>query len=68
MTRGIKREALRKAINDYGLEARWGETTWARKIEKTTRRANLTDFDRFKVKVLKQRRRVVFNKALSGRK
>lgn len=66
--RGVKRAALVKAIDDFGLEKKWAETSWARKLQKRARRAQLTDFDRFKVKVLKQRRRLLQNIALKGKK
>ncbi len=62
--RGVKDAALKLAIESFGLDKKWGESSWARKIQKTTRRAQLTDFDRFKVKVLKQKRRVLVNTAL----
>lgn len=68
ISKGIKREALKKAITEFGLEKKWGETSWARKLQKRARRAALTDFERFKVKVLKQKRRVLQNKALKNRK
>jgi large subunit ribosomal protein L14e len=68
VSKGVKREALKKAITEFGLEKKWGETSWARKLQKRARRAALTDFERFKVKVLKQKRRVLQNKALKNRK
>jgi large subunit ribosomal protein L14e len=68
INRGIKRSALVKAINDFGLEKKWAETSWARTLNRRARRAQLTDFDRFKVKVLKQKRRVLQNTALKNRK
>ena len=64
IARGIKEAALKSAIADFGLEKKWGETSWARKIQTKARRAQLTDFDRFKVKVLKQKKRVLLNSAL----
>ena len=66
--KSIKRAALKKAITDFGLEKQWGESSWARKLQKRARRAQLTDFDRFKVKVLKQRRTVLQNIALKNKK
>ena len=68
VTRGVRRAALKKAIEDFGLDKKWGESSWARKLQKRARRAALTDFERFKVKVLKQKRRVLQNKALKNRK
>ena len=66
--RGVKRAALKKAVTDANLEKQWGESSWARKLQKRARRATLTDFDRFKVKCLKQRRRVLQNIALKAKK
>lgn len=64
ITRAIRRGALKKAVEDFGLDKKWGETSWARKLQQRARRAALTDFERFKVKVLRQRRRVASNTAL----
>ncbi len=64
VVRGVKEAQLKQAIESFGLDKKWGESSWARKIHRSTRRAQLTDFDRFKVKTLKQKRRVLLNKAL----
>lgn len=64
VARGVKEAQLKQAIESFGLEKKWGETSWARRIQRATRRAQLTDFDRFKVKTLKQKRSVLLNKAL----
>ena len=64
VARGVKEAQLKAAIESFGLEKKWGETSWARKIQTKVRRAQLTDFDRFKVKVLKQKKRVLLNSAL----
>ena len=68
VTKGVKRAALKKAITDFGLDKKWGESSWARKLQKRAKRASLTDFDRFKVKVLKQKRTLLQNKVLKSRK
>ena len=68
VTKGVKKAALKKAITDFGLDKKWGESSWARKLQKRAKRASLTDFDRFKVMQLKQKRRVLQNKALKNRK
>jgi large subunit ribosomal protein L14e len=68
VVRGVKREALKKAITTFDLLKKWGETSWARKLHQRERRAQLTDFDRFKVKVLKQRRRAAAGKAGKSKK
>ena len=67
VVRGIKTAQLKVAIEAFGLEKKWGGCSWARKIQIKTRRSQLTDFDRFKVKVLKQKKRVLLNSALKGK-
>ena len=68
VARGIKTAQLKSAIEAFGLEKKWGESSWARKIQTKVRRSQLTDFDRFKVKVLKQKKRVLLNTALKAKK
>jgi len=65
VVRGVKTAQLKAAIEAFGLEKKWAETSWARKIQRSLRRSQLTDFDRFKVKVLKQKRRVLLNTAVN---
>merc|ERR1711881_9820 len=60
---GAKSGPLLKAYNEAGVEAAWAETAWAKRLEAKKARKNLTDFDRFKVKILKQRRTRLIKKA-----
>jgi large subunit ribosomal protein L14e len=53
--RGVKRQALKKAIEDFGLDKKWAESSNGKRINLRAKRRALSDFDRFKVKVLKQR-------------
>jgi large subunit ribosomal protein L14e len=62
--RGVQRAALKKAITDFGLEKKWNESSWGKKIQRRARRTHLTDFERFKVKVLKQKKAGLIRKAL----
>jgi large subunit ribosomal protein L14e len=55
ITRAIKKAALKKAVGDFDLEKKWKESSWGKKLQRRARRTQLTDFDRFKVKVLRQR-------------
>lgn len=52
---GIKEGELKKQIDAFGLQKRFNETARGQKILKQQRRANLTDFERFKVLVLKRK-------------
>jgi large subunit ribosomal protein L14e len=62
--RGVKRQALKKAVEEFGLEKKFGESAWGRRLATRAKRRQLSDFDRFKVKVLKQKRRLLVNKSL----
>ena len=53
-TRNMRRGRLADAINAYDLTKKWGQTGFAKKIAKQERRAELTDFERFQVMVLKR--------------
>ena len=57
--RSAKREEVFKAIEDYKLEEKFKKSIYAKKIELRKKRANLTDFDRFKVMRLRQKRAVL---------
>ena len=66
--RGIHKEALVKAITDYKLDDKFKESVYAKKIERRQKRANLTDFDRFKVMRLRQKRTAIKGKILKSKK
>ena len=57
--RGAKREEVLKAIENYKLEEKFKGSNLAKKNELRQKRANLTDFDRFKVMRLRQKRAVL---------
>ena len=63
--RGIHKDNLVKAIDEYKLDDKFKESIYAKKVEKRKLRANLTDFDRFKVMRLRQQRRVLRSKAIN---
>ena len=64
--RGAKREEVLKAIEDYKLEDKFKKSNFAKKVELRKKRANLTDFDRFKVMRLRQKRAVLRHLAAKG--
>ena len=57
--RSAKREEVFKAIEDYKLEEKFKKSIYSKKTELRKKRANLTDFDRFKVMRLRQKRAVL---------
>ena len=66
--RGIHKDNLVKAIEEYKLDDKFKESNYAKKVEKRKLRAKLTDFDRFKVMRLRQKRRVLRSKAINPKK
>jgi large subunit ribosomal protein L14e len=53
--RAVKTAALKDAVTSFDLVRKYSETPFARKIQRAQTRANLTDFDRFKVMVLRKK-------------
>ncbi len=66
--RGAKREEVLKAIESYKLEEKFKKSIFAKKVELRQKRANLTDFDRFKVMRLRQKRAALRLSASKGTK
>ena len=64
--RGAKEAEVFKAIDDYKLEDKFKASNIYKKNELRKTRANLTDFDRFKVMRLRQKRAVLRHKAING--
>ena len=64
--RGENESKVYKAIEDYKLEDKFKKSNIYKKNELRKKRANLTDFDRFKVMRLRQKRFVLRHKAING--
>ena len=64
--RGAKKAEVLKAIEDYKLEEKFKNSKYSKKIELRQKRANLTDFDRFKVMRLRQKRSALRHKLIKG--
>ena len=64
--RGAKKEEVFKAVEDYKLDEKFKKSTFSKKVELRQKRANLTDFDRFKVMRLRQKRAVLRHMATKG--
>lgn len=54
ISRSAREKQLRKAYDAADITNKWNQTAWARRIAKKARRKELTDFDRFKLRVLRQ--------------
>lgn len=59
--RAPRQKTLAKAFTAADVQGKWEKTSWAKKRAARASRANLTDFDRFKVMVAKKKRNVVIN-------
>ena len=66
--RGAKEAEVFKAIDDFKLEDKFKTSTYYKKNEIRQKRANLTDFDRFKVMRLRQKRAVLRHITINGGK
>ena len=66
--RGAKQAEVYKAIDDFKLEDKFKTSTFYKKNEIRQKRANLTDFDRFKVMRLRQKRAVLRHIVINGGK
>ena len=64
--RGAKSEEVFKAIEDYKLDEKLKKSSFTKKVALREKRANLTDFDRFKVMRLRQKRAVLRHLAAKG--
>lgn len=56
LAQGARLKTLMKAYKAADVDAKWAKTSTARKLARRVARANLNDFDRFKVRVAKKTR------------
>merc|ERR1719163_1386454 len=62
--RGAREKTLKLALDKDGVMAKWEETAWAKKLKARKARAEMNDFDRFKLMVAKKKRSTLVKKAL----
>lgn len=65
LPRGAKTGVVSKKWAASEIDAKWEKTSWAKKIAQRQRRAQLSDFERFQVLVLKKQRNFAVKKALA---
>ncbi|KAI9487253.1 MAG: 60S ribosomal protein L14e [Benjaminiella poitrasii] len=68
LPRNVGQTALKKALEKNDIVGAWAKTAWAKKIEQRKVRANLTDFDRFKLAKLKNQHRFAVASAVKAAK
>ncbi|KAK8099283.1 60S ribosomal protein eL14 [Apiospora kogelbergensis] len=64
LPRAARTGTVKKFWEEAQIDAKWKESSWAKRKEQNERRRALTDFDRFKVMRLKKQRRFEQRKAL----
>ena len=65
LPRGARTGTVKAAWEKAGIEAKWQESTWAKKRAQKERRRALTDFERFKVLRLRKQARFEVRKSLA---
>lgn len=65
LPRGARTGVVSKKWAAAEIDAKWAKTSWAKKIAQRERRAQLNDFERFQVLVLKKQRNFAVKKALA---
>ena len=53
--RSARSGVVKKLFTDAEVSEKWEKTAWAKKLAARKKKASMTDFDRFKLKVAKQR-------------
>ncbi|KAL3860694.1 hypothetical protein ACJMK2_010785 [Sinanodonta woodiana] len=59
--RSVRSKGVRKAWEKDEISKKWEETTWAKKIATREKKAQMSDFDRFKLMKAKQARNRLIN-------
>jgi large subunit ribosomal protein L14e len=52
--RGARLRSLKKAFAKDEIQTKWAKTAWAKKMADKAKKASYTDFDRFKVMLVKK--------------
>jgi large subunit ribosomal protein L14e len=64
--RACDKAALEAAVKDADIAGKWASSAWGKKIARREARANLTDFERFKVALARTKRSALVKKALAA--
>ncbi|KAK6455526.1 60S ribosomal protein L14 [Scheffersomyces xylosifermentans] len=65
LPRGARTATVTKKWAAADIDGKWAATAWAKKLASRERRAQLSDFERFQVLVLKKQRRFAVKKAVA---
>ena len=62
--RNARAKTLKAAWAEEDIAAKWEATSWAKKLSSKKKRANLSDFDRFKVMVARKQKSAIISKKM----
>lgn len=65
LPRGARTATVTKKWAAADINAKWAKSSWAKKLDAKQKRAQLSDFERFQVLVLKKQKRYTVKKALA---
>ena len=65
LPRGARTGTVNKKWQAVDVDSKWAATSWAKNMGIKERRAQLTDFERFQVMVLKKQRKYAVKKAVA---
>ncbi|KAF7729047.1 hypothetical protein EC973_005078 [Apophysomyces ossiformis] len=68
LPRGASQKVVKKYLEKNDTIAAWNKTNWAQKLAKRQVRANLSDFDRFKLRKFRSQRRFAVASAVAKAK
>lgn len=63
--RNARQKSLKKAWAEGDILAKWEASSWAKKLASKKKRANLSDFGRFKVMVAKKQKSAIIAKKMA---
>ena len=66
--RGVRYATLKKAWAEAKIDEKWANSSRAKKMAAKKRRANLTDFERFQVMLLRKQRSQTLRRAMKKAK
>mmetsp|Transcript_3622 Transcript_3622/g.6881 ORF Transcript_3622/g.6881 Transcript_3622/m.6881 type:complete len:136 (-) Transcript_3622:1495-1902(-) len=61
---GIRTKTVRGLMESEEIERKWAESSWGKKLAARKRRAEMTDFERFEVMLLKKARNSAINQEM----
>jgi len=64
ISRNAREKTLKKAWDEGDVLAKWESSAWAKKLDVKKKRANLSDFDRFKVMVARKKKSAIISQKL----